>query len=364
MRKFQLVTVGFDTAADEHAAYSTNESFFMLEKPDIPDELILSRLLDEYDLHNAQLTFLPIGADLNTVVYRVVTDDRRAYFLKLRKGFDKITVNVPLFLKFQGIRGIIIPYKAKSNQHWADFGEYKMILYPFVEGQDGFERELSDHHRRSLGAALRGIHSVQLPPELERHIPQENFSPRWRESLKSLQVLAENKTFEDPTAAKLAKFMQSKQSESARLVTRTEELASDLQSNRLEMVLCHTDIHGGNILIGDNDELYIVDWDNPLLAPKERDLMFIGGGIDEIWKSEQEEAQFYDGYGKTEINLSALAYYRYERIIEDLAVIGEQLLLTEEGGTDRERSLGWFRSNFEPGNTIEIADKTNNLLTG
>ncbi len=32
------------------------------------------------------------------------------------------------------------------------------------------------------------------------------------------------------------------------------------------------------MLIDANDALYIVDWDNPILAPKERDLMFIGGG--------------------------------------------------------------------------------------
>jgi len=101
-----------------------------------------------------------------------------------------------------------------------------------------------------------------------------------------------------------------------------------------------------------------VDWDNPILATKERDLMFIGGGIDNIWKSEREETVFYEGYGKTEINGTALTYYRYERVIEDLAVIGEQLLLTDEGGADRERSYGWFTSNFEPGQTIERAEKT------
>jgi spectinomycin phosphotransferase len=131
----------------------------------------------------------------------------------------------------------------------------------------------------------------------------------------------------------------------------------------LELALCHSDIHGGNILISDKNELYIVDWDNPILAPKERDLMFIGGGIDGIWKSEREEAVFHEGYGKTEINLPALAYYRYERIVQDLAVIAEQLLFTNEGGADRERSLGWFTSNFEPGNTIEIAYKTEKLLS-
>jgi spectinomycin phosphotransferase len=330
----------------------------MLEKPDIPDKLIISRLQEEYNLRVAELNFLPLGADMGTAVYRVVADDQAAYFLKLRKGFDEAVVTVPLFLKSQGIQEIIVPFQTKSKQYWADFGEDKMILYPFIEGKDGFDRELSDPHRRSMGAALKGIHTAQIPPELKRLIPKETFDPRWLESLKSFQAHTEDKVVEDPTARKLADFMKSRRNEIDRLAERTEELASELQSKPVESVLCHTDIHGGNILIGDDDQLYIVDWDNPLLAPKERDLMFIGGGIDEIWKSKREEAIFYEGYGNTEINLLALAYYRYERIVQDLVAFCEELLLTDEGGADRERAYRWFTSNFQPGSTIKIAEKT------
>lgn len=212
---------------------------------------------------------------------------------------------------------------------------------------------------------LKGIHSALVPSKFMRLIPQETFTPRWRELLQSFQEQVENNSYEDQTAAKLAEFMKSRRDEITRLIERTEELASAVQSQPLGLVLCHTDIHGGNILIRTDEQLpvlYIVDWDNPLLAPKERDLMFIGGGIDNIWKSEREEAVFYEAYGKTNIDLKALAYYRYERIIEDLAVICEQLLLSDEGGTDCERSYGWFISNFEPGGTIEIAMQTDKLL--
>jgi spectinomycin phosphotransferase len=334
----------------------------MLEKPDIPDELIISRLQEEYGLHVAALTFLPIGADQGSAVYRVVTDDGTAYFLKLRKGFAKIVVTVPLFLKSQGIREIIIPFETKSKQYWADFGEYKMILYPFIEGKNGFQMELTDQHKRRLGSALKAIHSTQVPPKLKRLIPKETFSPQWRESVRSLQVQAEEMSFQDSNAAKLAEFMNSKQSEINRLIQRTEELASELQSKPLDLVLCHTDIHGANMLITESDDFYIVDWDAPLLAPKERDLMFIGGGIDNIWKSQQDIAVFYEGYGKTNLDLAVLAYYRYERVIEDLAAYGEQLLLTDDGGADREPAYRRFISNFEPSETIEIAERTDKLL--
>ena len=349
----------------------------MLEKPDIPDELIISRLQEEYGLHAAELTFLPLGADMGTAVYRVVADDGIVYFLKLRKGFDEITVTVPLFLKSQGIREIVAPFETKSKQGWADFGEYQMVLYPFIEGKNGFEIELSDHQRRTLGMALKGIHSTQIPAELKERIPNEKFSPQYRERMKSFQTQVDNQTFDEPVAAKLAEFMKSKRDEINHLVERADTFAVEIQSNPLEFVLCHTDIHGGNILIGRDgrltkhpggvpiptDNLYIVDWDAPLLAPKERDLMFIGGGIDEIWKSKRDEAVFYEGYGKTEINLAALAYYRYERIIADLVAFCEQLLLTNEGGADREQAYRWFTSNFEPGQTIEIADRSYKLLS-
>lgn len=330
----------------------------MLEKPDIPDDAIISRLHAEYDLSIINLTFLPIGADSRTVVYRVTANSGTVYFLKLRKNFNEVIVLVPLFLQERGIQEILVPYKTKSGQYWADFGEYKLLLYPFIEGKDGFERELTDEHKRLLGTAFKGIHITEIPTDLKKLIRKETFSSEWREEMRSFLNQVESKTFADATALKLVEFIKTKQNEILRITKRAEQLADQLQSHTLELVLSHSDIHGGNILIGDTGELYIVDWDDPILAPRERDLMFIGGGIDEIWKNEHQIGLFYDGYGNVNINLAALAYYRYERVIEDLAVICEQLLLTDEGGADRERSLGWFTNNFEPGQTITIADNT------
>ncbi len=220
--------------------------------------------------------------------------------------------------------------------------------------------ELSDSHKRTLGAALQRIHTVKIPLELKSAIPKETFSPQWRKRVKDFQRRVRNSTFRDPNAAKLANFIKSKRNEIDRLIKRTEELASELQAQSRELVLCHTDIHGANILITNRNEFYIVDWDAPMLAPKERDLMFVGGGIDDLWKSKRDESVFYEGYGKTDIDFTVMAYYRYERVIEDLAAYGEQLLLTDEGGADREQAYRRFTVNFEPGNTIEIAERTLN----
>jgi spectinomycin phosphotransferase len=334
----------------------------MLEKPDLAQSLILTRLAEAYGLRARELVFLPLGADVNTAVYRTVAQDDTAYFLKLRRGtFDEITVSVPHFLQAQGIGAIIAPLETTTGQLWARLGEFKMILYPFVAGQNGYHASLSDAQWVKFGAALRRIHIVPLPPTLARLIPGETFSPEWREMVKTFQAQVEEKDYPDPTAARLAAFMRDKREEIHRLVARTETLGLALQGwphtrgtpAGWEQVLCHTDIHPGNLLLGANDALYIVDWDNPVLAPRERDLMLIGGC--HTWKGARETALFYQGYGPAEIDPTALAYYRYERIIQDIAAYCQQLLLSSAGGEDREQSFTYFKSNFLPEYEIEIA---------
>ena len=329
----------------------------MLEKPDLQDERIISRLRGDFRLHIAELTFLPLGADVNTAVYRVVAEDGATYFLKVRKGdFDEITVSVPAFLRAQGIQAVIAPLQTRSRSLWANLDIYKLILYPFIEGKNGYQVDLSDRHWLEFGAALKSIHSTEVSSELAAMVPRETYSRRWRELVKEYQAQAENDAFEDPTAAKLAEFMRSNRVKIDRLVERANQLALSLRDRSIEFVLCHSDIHAGNILISENDALYIVDWDNPIFAPKERDLLLIGGNAG--WNDARQVDLFYQGYGETEVDGMALAYYRHERIIQDIAAFCEQLFLTDEGGEDREQSYEYFTGQFSPGHEVEIAFKT------
>ena len=129
-----------------------------------------------------------------------------------------------------------------------------------------------------------------------------------------------------------------------------------LLKNPPAQVLCHSDLHAGNILIDGNEALYIVDWDEPIYAPKERDLMFPGGGQGfRGHTANEEEALFYQGYGRTKIDQTALAYYRCERIIQDIAAFCDQVFSSDDGAEDREQAFHYLASNFKPGGTIEIA---------
>jgi spectinomycin phosphotransferase len=328
----------------------------MLEKPDLPDELLIACLQHDYGLRIVQVDFLPLGNDLNTAVYRVVADDARPYFLKLRSGaFDEITVAIPRLLSDQGMAQIIAPIATSAGQLWTRVDAFAVILFPFVDGRNGFEVEVSDRQRVEIGAALKHIHTLAVPEALRQRIPREAYAPYWRELVRGFQARAEDTAFAEPVAAQLAALLREKRAVIDDLIQRAEQRASLLQTRSLEYVVCHADIHAANLLIDANDSLYIVDWDTLILAPKERDLMFVGAGIDNVWRSAREHALFYQGYGEAEIDSIALAYYRYERIVEDIAAYCQQLLLTDQGGKDREEGLRQLANQFLPGNVIEVA---------
>jgi len=110
----------------------------MLEKPLIQEASIIACLQTEYEPLIIQIDFLPVGADLNTSIYRAVANDHTAYFVKLRHGaFDETSVMLPKYLSDQGIRQMIAPLSDRAGHPWVDLDPFKLILYPYVEGHDG-----------------------------------------------------------------------------------------------------------------------------------------------------------------------------------------------------------------------------------
>jgi spectinomycin phosphotransferase len=329
----------------------------MLIKPDLKDEEIIACLRDAYGLTVDKVTFLPIGADFNTAVYRVTTTDGADHFLKLRSGeLLEASVSVPKYIADLGIKQVIPPILTKLGQLYSALGSFKTILYPYVDGNNGVEAKPSDDQWVQFGATVKKLHSADIPSSITKDVPRETFSSKWRETVKAFLMRIANEVFKEPVAVKMALFLKSKNSEILKLIEHAEELAILIQKQPLNYVLCHADIHGWNLIIDKENALYIVDWDTLIFAPKERDLMFIGSGIWDSGLTPNEEGSlFYQGYGITEINQDVLAYYRFERIIQEIGDYCEYIFLSDEGGDDRMQCFEYLKSNFLPGNTIERA---------
>ncbi len=330
----------------------------------IEKQHIISCLNIDYGIEVESLTFLPIGADINASIYKAHTYDQKVYFIKLKRGHHHdMSVVIVELLHDAGIEQIIPPIKTLLGQSTQRIDDFTLMVYPFVNGQNGFSCNLTDKQWFELGKALRQVHEMDVPPSIQKQLRREVYSPKWREAFRSLYAHIDAKPTGDEIALKLLKFIKENMPAIRRLVDRAQQLGEQLQGQSFPFVLCHSDIHGGNVLIQGNDTLYIVDWDDPIMAPKERDLMFIGGGVANVWNQLHEEKSFYRGYGRTAIDSTILAYYRHERIVEDIAIYGHELLLTMAGGENRQEMYKQFIDMFEPHGVVAIAFETDEGLT-
>jgi spectinomycin phosphotransferase len=310
----------------------------MLTKPELEDEHLTNFLQEVFGLPVVSLTFLELGGDRRTAVYRVTTNEDGDYFCKLRRGTNGVAAQVADILHARGIAEVIAPVKTLDGHLFAALGTFAVTLYPYVPGIEGYDVELSTGQWLTFGSALQQIHHAPLTPSLARNLKKETYSAEFRSRCATILKQLSSEVFDDPISAQLQTFVNTHVELISTALRRASHLSHHLHRSEHQAVLCHTDIHPGNLLIEDDGTLHIIDWDYPMLAPQERDLMFIGGAQGfQPYDADLETRLFYAGYGDADPDPFLLTYYRYERGIKDVAIECERVLSTAL--TERERSL-------------------------
>lgn len=322
----------------------------------------ISACLDaHYGLGVASVSFIPVGYDPNAAVYRVIADDGGSYFLKVRFGtIHEPSLLVPRALIDLGIRNVVAPLRTRSSGLWSPLDGhtgYTVVLYPFVRGESAMVAGLSADQWREFGSTLRDVHASGLGKRLRGRLPVEAFSLPAAATVRRLLTMVGEMRFESAAAARLAEFWWGRAGQIRRMVARAEALGGALRSRPFEYVLCHADIHAANILVDDAGRIRLIDWDGPLVAPKERDLLFVVGSKIARTVEPGEEALFFEGYGRIEIDPDALVYCRYERIIEDLGEFGKSVFLGPSLGEQvRSEEADLAIGFFAPGGMVELAE--------
>lgn len=330
----------------------------MREPPKLTDATIRATLHTHYGLSVMALTFLPIGNDSASFVYRVDSPDGTSYFLKVRasQGFSAPSVVIPRFLYEQGIAHIITPLPTMTQTLWVHVGNFTVSLYRFIDARTAVEVGLSEQHWHALGATLHQIHTSQLPTDLRQIVPHETFIPSRRHVLTDLESVITNHTIADHMQRQLVMFWRSRQDQIRALIDRADTLGDQLRQESLPLVLCHADLHTWNVLLDTDHQMWIVDWDETVLAPKERDLMFVIGGIGRDLVRSYETTCVLQGYGDPAIDRRALVYYRYAWAMQDMAAYAEQVFFSPDlCEQTRRTAVNGFIDLFAPGNIVAIA---------
>ena len=333
----------------------------MREDPGLDVNKISACVDTHYGLRLTSVTFLPIGYDPNAAVYEVASREGTAYFLKVRFGpIHEPSLLVPRALVDLGIRNVLAPLRTRSSDLWCPLGGYpgySIVLYPFVRGKNAMVAGLSDDQWREFGSTLRDVHASKLGERLRRRLPVETFALPSAALVRRLLTLVGETDFESAAAARFAEFWREHAEQIRRMLARAKSLGGSLRTKSFEYVLCHADIHAANILVGDDARIYLIDWDGPLIAPRERDLLFVVGSKIARAVEPREESLFFEGYGRVEIDPEALVYYRYERIIEDIGEIGKSVFLDPSlGEQTRAEETELAMSYFAPGSDVDCAE--------
>lgn len=324
----------------------------MSEPLNIPVDVLHACLREQYDLTASSLEFLPRGYDYRAGVYRVVSEQGTVYLLKVTsRPLYAPSCRVPRYLHDQGITAVVAPLPTTSGSLWTQLAEWTVMVYPFLDGDTSLAG-MTDAQWKETGRVFQQIHHVQLPPVGFPSVRHESFDPtgyrRWVRAFETQHLQAQ---YGGSGAARaLRASWMAHRSTIHTAVTSLEQLAAALQSRTLPSVVAHADLHPANLLRDPRGHVFVLDWDEVMLAPKERDFIFI---------REPQARAFWEGYGlraRDEIDWVALTYFRWERVIQDVIEEVQQVLFRDDVGEDAKVTAAQrFAVAFAAGNNVDAA---------
>ncbi|MET8911169.1 aminoglycoside phosphotransferase family protein [Micromonospora sp. NPDC004551] len=307
----------------------------MIDKPGIDERLLAAEVAAAWAVDVTDLVFLPLGLDGRAWAYRVDTSDGGRYFLKLRHGeFTPAAVLLPGFLRAHGVRHVVAPIDPPDGGAGRGFGDHRLLLYPFHDGGSLWGHGLTDRQWIEYGEFLRRLHAVTPTADVAAVLPVETYRSSAGERLR---VLGEQAAASETLSAFWGRYGAALH----RLSETVDDLAARVPRGR--HVICHADIHPGNLIADGDGPLHVVDWDAPILAPRERDLMFVHSQDfgDHPINARRAEL-FRRGYGPLEPDPTLLSYYRAERHLDDVAVFLDSILNSRASPESRANDLHWL----------------------
>ena len=286
---------------------------------------------EQYALSALALHFLPVGLDTQAGVYRVVSDQGNTFLLKVTsRPFYEPRCLIPHYLKNQGIESVVAPLPTNDGGLWARLEEWTVTLFPFIDGETNWTG-MTDAQWREVGSTFKRIHQTILPPGGFEFVHRETFDPteyaQWIDAFEARTISLPNGG--TPPERALRSCWRMHQPTIHTGVRRLQKLAEELQKQTLPLVICHADLHPANLIRDPASHVWVIDWDLVMLAPKERDFLFVGDPPSE-GSVGAALPPFWQGYEPTAVDWVALTYYRYERVIQDLIACASNVFLRDD----------------------------------
>jgi len=211
---------------------------------------------------------------------------------------------------------------------------------------------------KEVGSIFRRIHQVGLPASGgSSSLRKERFDlteyTQWIRTFEAQHLQEHNSASASQRALRSSWKMHQPTIHTA--VTTLEKLAEMLRSRTLPFVICHADLHARNLIRDPSGHVLVIDWDEVMLAPKERDFIFL--------RKPHAEA-FFQGYANAEIDWSLLTYYLWERVVQDLIYLAHNVCVRDDWAEEtRAQVAQTFHESLGPeGSNLRAASEASAYL--
>ena len=220
-------------------------------------------------------------------------------------------------------------------------GRYAISVAPFVDGASGSFGEYETlEERERIGALLGRLHAASgivdtgLPRRDDCGIPGR---AALHEALATLDAAWDTGPFGEPARALLAP----RATELEQRLRDYDLLAARVRERSGSWVITHGEPHPGNVLVEPDGARRLVDWDTTLVAPRERDLLFLLDDRQAGWDAYSSTA------GAVELDREALDLYGRRWVLGDIGMYVAGVLRPHDEDENTAASFGFLRGYLE-----------------
>jgi thiamine kinase-like enzyme len=288
----------------------------------------------QYGLQELRITAAPRQFVAET--YRIQTPGGQTYFCKIidkPTWIPKVIASLPALdaIHQLGFQRANYPIRTVTGALHVMVDATLIVLYNHIDAplSEAFDDE-------TFGRLVGEIHA--LTPQVQVAMPREQFVLKHRHlfEVQFAELLAANSA--DPIRQKLGQVLRQRETMIRQHYAALQRLCAACTDQPPRLVITHGDA-GGNVLMRAPTDLYIVDWDEILLAPAERDL----------WIHDQNPA-FMRGYRQVmpqyQVNVLARAYCLCSQHFDYMAYYLTEII-SDAADTYRSAKLSEFATYFE-----------------
>lgn len=250
----------------------------MLERPpELSPDLITRKLRQHWDLVAVEVDYLPAGHGSHN--WTVTAADGTRWFVKVDHGARpsrRASFRAAVALREGGLDSVQAPIRCRSGaltcliaEH-GESGQWELAVFPFIEGSNpDFSH---DGHRARIAREVGRLHA-QVPVPSAAEVWQSGF--RKPELIDLLATGLDSPWTDGPYAAAAHALLQACRREIGDLLDRHDRLAARLDQSDLPWVIPHGEPHGGNTMFDTAGNVQLIDCDDLMIAPRERDLWLL-----------------------------------------------------------------------------------------